>query len=37
MCVGNATDGAANMQGIYNGFTAWLEKLGQVHVWCFAH
>lgn len=39
MCIGNATDGAANMQGIYNGFTAWLEKFspGQVHVWCYAH
>lgn len=26
-CIGNATDGAANMQGIYNGFTAWLSKV----------
>jgi hypothetical protein len=34
MCIGNATDGAANMQGIYIGFTAWLVKSssGQVHV-----
>jgi len=38
-CVGNATDGAANMQGKFNGFSAWLEKstLNQVHVWCYAH
>lgn len=26
-CIGNATDGAANMQDIYNGFTAWLSKV----------
>ncbi|KAL4084377.1 hypothetical protein QTP88_028200 [Uroleucon formosanum] len=25
-CIGNATDGAANMQGQFNGFSAWLEK-----------
>lgn len=38
-CIGNSTDGAANMQGQYNGFTAWLSKEspGQVHVWCHAH
>lgn len=38
-CVGNATDGASNMQGAYNGFTAWLNKEapGQIHVWCYAH
>lgn len=38
-CVGNATDGAANMQGKFNGFSAWLEKStpNQVHVWCYAH
>lgn len=38
-CVGNATDGAANMQGQFNGFSAWLEKSkpNQVHVWCYAH
>ncbi|XP_025203834.1 uncharacterized protein LOC112600743 [Melanaphis sacchari] len=38
-CVGNATDGAANMQGQFNGFSAWLEKLSpnQVHIWCYAH
>lgn len=38
-CIGNATDGAANMQGIYNGFTAWLSKVApeQIHVWCFSH
>lgn len=38
-CIGNATDGAANMQGIYNGFTAWLSKVApeQIHIWCFSH
>jgi hypothetical protein len=38
-CVGNATDGASNMQGEYNCFTAWLnnEAPGQMHVWCYAH
>ncbi|CAI6357063.1 unnamed protein product [Macrosiphum euphorbiae] len=37
MCIGNATDGAANMQGIYNGFTAWLENFspGQMHCLMF--
>lgn len=38
-CVGNSTDGAANMQGQYNGFTSWLSKdaPAQIHVWCYAH
>lgn len=38
-CIGNATDGAANMQGTYKWFSAWLSKEspGQVHVWCYAH
>jgi hypothetical protein len=38
-CVGNATDGAANMQGQYNGFTKWLSDVAphQIHVWCYAH
>jgi len=38
-CVGNATDGAVNMQGKCNGFSAWLEKStpNQVLVWCYAH
>lgn len=38
-CVGNATDGAANMQGHYNGFTKWLSDAAphQIHVWCYAH
>ena len=33
-CVGNATDGAANMQGQYNRFTKWLSDVAphQVHV-----
>jgi len=38
-CVGSSTDGAANMRGEYNGFTAWLKKEvpEQLHVWCHAH
>ncbi|KAL4097418.1 hypothetical protein QTP88_022201 [Uroleucon formosanum] len=38
-CIGNATDGAANMQGQFNEFSAWLEKStpNQVHVWCYSH
>lgn len=38
-CIGNATDGAANMQGAYNGFTSWLSRVApeQIHVWCFSH
>lgn len=38
-CVGNSTDGASNMRGIYKGFSANLSKLNpwQVHVWCYAH
>lgn len=38
-CVGNATDGAVNMLGQYDGFSAWLSKSspGQVHVWCYSH
>jgi hypothetical protein len=38
-CIGNATDGASNMQGQYNGFNAWLNTVspGQIHVWCYAH
>lgn len=38
-CVANATDGAANMQGEYNGFNAWLNETApnQVHVWCYSH
>lgn len=37
-CIANATDGAAFMQGQYNGFTAWLSNAspGQIHVWCLA-
>lgn len=33
-CIGTSTDGVANMQGTYKGFSAWLSK---VHVWCYAH
>lgn len=38
-CVGNSTDGAANMQGSYQGFSAFLSQQSptQVHVWCYAH
>lgn len=38
-CIGNATDGAANMQGVYKGFTSWLSTTApeQVHVWCYSH
>lgn len=38
-CAGNATDGAANMQGEYRGFSTLLSAHapGQVHVWCYAH
>lgn len=37
--IGSSTDGAANMQGQYNGFAAWLsaESPTLVHVWCYAH
>jgi hypothetical protein len=38
-CIGNSTDGAFNMRGVYNGFTSHLSKLSpeQVHVWCHSH
>lgn len=38
-CVGNSTDGDANMRGEYNGFTYYLKKAvpDQIHVWCHAH
>lgn len=38
-CVGNSTDGAANMQGQYRGFSAKLSETGatQLHIWCYAH
>ncbi|KAL4143886.1 hypothetical protein QTP88_006140 [Uroleucon formosanum] len=38
-CVGNATNGAVNMQGQYNGFSAKLSDVAakQIHVWCYAH
>jgi len=38
-CIGNSTDGAANMQGQYKGFTKWLtdDAPKQLHVWCYAH
>jgi len=39
MCVGNSTDGAANMQGPYKVFSAFLSEQSptQIHVWCYAH
>lgn len=38
-CIGSSTDGASNMRGQYNGFSAWLNKQSpdQTHVWCYAH
>lgn len=38
-CVGNSTDGAANMQGQYKGFDKYLKDASpeQIHVWCYAH
>ena len=38
-CVGTTTDGAANMQGEYNGFTAWMssESPLMTNVWCYSH
>lgn len=37
-CVGNSTDGAANMQGEYKGFSALLSAHSpQVYVWCYGH
>lgn len=38
-CVGTSTDGAANMHGQYNGFTAWLSSESPLlmHVWCYSH
>lgn len=38
-CVGSSTDGASNMRGQYQGFSAWLTKESpqQLHVWCYAH
>jgi len=35
-CIGNSTDGAANMQGAYNGFSKKLSEvtLTQTHIWC---
>ena len=39
MCIGNATDGASNMQGQYKGFSAVMtsQSSTHVHVWCYAH
>ena len=38
-CVGNSTDGSANMQGHYNGFSSLLAKEAphQIHIWCHSH
>lgn len=38
-CIGNSTDRASNMRGVYNGFTSHLSKLSpeQVHVQCHSH
>jgi len=36
-CIGNSTDGAANMRGAYNKFTSCLSvaALEQVHIWYY--
>lgn len=38
-CIGNSTNGAANMQGQYKGFSAKFSETGAtlLHVWCYAH
>lgn len=38
-CTGNSTNGVANMQGQYDGFSSLLSSHSpnQVHVWCYAH
>lgn len=39
-CIGTSTDGAANMQGQYSGFSLWLNKEVDgdlLNVWCYAH
>ena len=38
-CISDITDGASNMSGQYNGFTAFFEKEspGHIHTWCYAH
>lgn len=38
-CVGNSTDGAANMQGQHRGFSALLSEQSptQIHVWRYGH
>lgn len=38
-CIGNSTDGAANMQGAYNGFSKKLSEvtLTQTHIWCYTY
>ena len=39
LCVANAFDGTANMNGHYKGVSARLEKTGPNHIraWCYAH
>uniref|UniRef100_A0A6P7FLD5 Uncharacterized protein LOC114330583 n=1 Tax=Diabrotica virgifera virgifera TaxID=50390 RepID=A0A6P7FLD5_DIAVI len=38
-CIADSTDGAANMQGRYSGFSSFMvqENSNHVHVWCYAH
>ena len=38
-CISGSTDGASNMLGQYNGFTAFLEKEspGHIRTWCYVH
>ena len=38
-CISDSSDGASNISGEYNGFTAFLEKepSGHIYTWCYAH
>ena len=38
-CIGDSTDGASNMQGVYKGFSTLLSKEAKTHLhtWCHAH
>ena len=38
-CISDSTDGASNISGQYNGFTAFFEKEspGHIHSWWYAH
>lgn len=38
-CVGNSTDGVANIQGQFRGLSTLLSEHSpnQVHIWCYSH